>query len=234
VEESGINEHGGKALRLDMEECNVVHSIVMDNYGITNRRRPPPYVSYCMGLDDDALLLHKRQQTFKDMEEHLKGEACVGIKIHLRHTAYELDNDVYIPFYQMAARYNKVIAIHSGDVNHCCCVPVDIANKHYYTRFVLCHFGNPWYDEMALMLEDCDNVYVDLAGLLIGQKRHIGLIREWITRGKNHTKFLYGTDWPYNLMTDARELVSWAIPPKYHEDVFYRNALNVYKIRGLQ
>lgn len=44
----------------------------------------------------------------------------------------------------------------------------DIAVDFPKVKFVLCHLGNPWFQDAAQVLYKNDNVYADISGLTLG------------------------------------------------------------------
>ena len=83
------------------------------------------------------------------------------------------------------------------------------------------------------------NVYVDLSGLIVGNFHQVERFRKdeftsHIKRGlvylDNYKKILYGSDWP---LVDTRNYIKFIkelIPREYHEDVFYNNAKELFKL----
>ena len=104
----------------------------------------------------------------------------------------------------------------------------------------MCHFGNPWFQDAAAVLEKNNNVYADLSGILVGkldidvyvQKKsgYINYLKTWLAYVDDYSKFMYGTDWPLCNMRDYIEFISRIIPEQHHYKVFCENAKNVYKM----
>ncbi|RAZ23822.1 amidohydrolase, partial [Klebsiella oxytoca] len=68
---------------------------------------------------------------------------------------------VYEPVYELAARYDKPVAVHMGltafpraHLKYAHPLTLDeVAADHKRTRFVMCHFGNPFLESAAAVVE---------------------------------------------------------------------------------
>jgi hypothetical protein len=103
---------------------------------------------------------------------------------------------------------------------------------------VMCHFGNPFLQEAAAVLEKNPNMYADLSGLIEGafetetfikdQSGYLEILKSWMHYVSDYGKFIYGTDWPAVNCFEYREFIKRLVPEQYHEKVFYENAVRVY------
>ena len=106
------------------------------------------------------------------------------------------------------------------------------------TRFVMCHFGNPFLEAAAAVLEKNPNVCADLSGLLEGRADldryfveragYVGLLRTWMDYLGCWDRFLYGTDWPIVNLAEYRDYVTRIVPEERRPAVFFDNANRVY------
>lgn len=140
---------------------------------------PPTLFHYCVGLD--SLVLDRGRNIPADLpdqvEEHLKRDNCCGVKLYPGYNRIWLSDDCYQPIYDLAARYDKPVAIHMGltafsraHLKYCHPLALDeVAADHPKTRFVMCHFGNPFLESAAAVVEKNPNVATDLSGLLEGR-----------------------------------------------------------------
>ena len=106
------------------------------------------------------------------------------------------------------------------------------------TRFVMCHFGNPWLMDAAAVVEKNENVAADLSGLLEGkfdipefleeQSGYISTLKTWLAYIRDYDKLMFGTDWPLANYEDYIEITKQLIPEKYWETVFYQAAERIY------
>lgn len=157
----------------------IVAGIVMGNDHLEPEAHcyPAPFY-YCIGLDDQALEGHSPAELPALVEQNLRREQCVGIKLYTGYTQRVLSDPFYDFVYEMAARYHKPVAAHMGMTAGPggllrCSHPLtmdEVAVRHPEVDFVMCHFGNPFLAEAAAVLEKNDNVYADLSGLVEGIK----------------------------------------------------------------
>jgi predicted TIM-barrel fold metal-dependent hydrolase len=224
-------------------------AIVMSNLGMSpDNMQYPDYLRYCAGIDRGSLSPEATKGAVERAELHLKRSACVGLKIYAGYTRLDLTDPLYLPYYELAQAYDKPVAVHTGITARADTLlkyshPMqldDVAVAFPEVQFVMCHFGNPWLNEAAAVLEKNENVYADLSGLLVGkldmeeylqtQRGYVEQLRTWIAYVDNYEKFMYGTDWPLANIGDYIRLTSHIIPEKHHEKVFYDNARRVFKI----
>lgn len=114
-----------------------------------------------------------------------------GIKLYPGYQDFSLSNGSIFPVYEIAAEYGLPVAIHSGELHHCC--PKDIATNMRVkcggrcyidelgnlarprevigaalefpnVKFVMCHLGNPFFSELRDVMRQCPNVYTDISG----------------------------------------------------------------------
>ena len=199
------------------------------------------YFYYSAGLDEKDSWLK-----LEEIESHLQRKRCVGVKLYPGY--YELypnDKSLY-PIYKMTEEYGKVLSVHTGMVagngGHLkYCRPIhldDIATDFPGLKIVMCHFGNPFLQEAAAVLEKNPNMYADLSGLIEGafetetfikdQSGYLEILKSWMHYVSDYGKFIYGTDWPAVNCFEYRELIKRLVPEQYHEKVFYENAVRVY------
>ena len=199
------------------------------------------YFYYSAGLDEKDSWLK-----LEEIESHLQRRRCVGVKLYPGY--YELypnDKSLY-PIYKMTEEYGKVLSVHTGMVagngGHLkYCRPIhldDIATDFPGLKIVMCHFGNPFLQEAAAVLEKNPNMYADLSGLIEGafetetfikgQSGYLEILKSWMHYVSDYGKFIYGTDWPAVNCFEYREFIKRLVPEQYHEKVFYENAVRVY------
>ena len=110
------------------------------------------------------------------MEAHLRRDNCCGVKLYPGYNKIALSDPMYQPIYRLAARYGKPVAVHMGltafsraHLKYCHPLALDeVAADHPDTQFVMCHFGNPFLEAAAAVVEKNPNVAADLSGLLEG------------------------------------------------------------------
>lgn len=237
-------------LRQVYAELNMVHGVVMGNRSLlaSDHQYPEDLFHYCVGLDSS--LMKDGAQPVNDLEErieeNLQRDSCCGVKLYPGYNKIWLSDPLYEPVYELAARYDKPVAVHMGLTAHArahlkYCHPLvldEVAADHPQTRFVMCHFGNPFLDAAAAVVGKNPNVTADLSGLLEGrvaldayfeeQAGYAGLLKTWIAATEHWDRFMFGTDWPIVNLGEYIAFVQRLIPEKYWESVFFQNANRIY------
>lgn len=187
----------------------------------------------------------------QNVERQLQSTRVKALKSYLGYSYYGPNSPNYVPYYELAARYEIPFIFHTGD-NHSTLAKVkyahpllvdEVAVEHRNVNFVIAHFGNPWIIDAAEVVFKNENVWADLSGLLVGDEAYFrnaserGVLLRLIERVKQGIeftdrpdKFLYGTDWPLAPMRVYREVVERIIPEEYHDAVFYQNANALFKL----
>lgn len=237
-------------LRQVYGQLDIVHGVVMGNHSldITAHNYPPDLYHYCAGLDSGLMEdgKHVPPDLPERLEEHLKQENCCGVKLYPGYNKIWLSDPIYEPVYDLAARYNKPVAVHMGltafsraHLKYCHPLALDeVAADHPNTRFVMCHFGNPFFDAAAAVVEKNPNVAADLSGFLEGrvnldeyfrvQAGYADLLRTWLVAINCWDKILYGTDWPIVNLAEYIQFIQRIVPEEYWERVFFHNANRIY------
>ena len=238
-------------LRQVYGELGMVHGVVMGNQSLDpdyHARYPGDLFHYCVGLD--STLLGRGNRVIPDLaervEENLKRESCCGVKLYPGYNRIWLSDPLYEPVYELAARYDKPVAVHMGltstpraHLKYCHPMALDeAAADHKRTRFVMCHFGNPFLEAAAAVFEKNPNVSVDLSGLLEGrvdldryfreQAGYAGLLTTWLTAVGRLDSVMYGTDWPIVNLEEYIRFVQRLVPEEHWEQVFFQNANRIY------
>ena len=211
---------------------------------------PTDLFHYCVGLDSS--LLEDGGRVIADLpdrvEENLRRESCCGVKLYPGYNRISLSDPVYEPVYRLAARYGKPVAIHMGltafaraHLKYCHPLALDeVAADHPDTMFVMCHFGNPFLESAAAVVEKNPNVAADLSGLLEGrvdldgyfreQAGYVSILRTWLTAIECWDRILFGTDWPIVNLGEYIGFISRLVPERYHASVFFDNANRIYHL----
>lgn len=230
-------------------EHDFVHGIVMANAPLNEQtcQSLPPEFSYCIGLDS-GVMNDLPQNAPELVEMHLQKKACVGIKLYPGYNHLYITDKIYEPYYKLAAKYHKPIAVHTGATNgsraklkyaHPLTVD-DAAADHPEVQFVMCHFGNPFLAEAAAVVEKNPNVAADLSGLLGGafetdalnqaQAGYMEILKAWLRYVNDWDKFLFGTDWPLVNLAEYAKWVQTLVPESAWEKVFFANANRIYDL----
>lgn len=246
-----VGHHNSTAhLREVYEKLGIVHGVVMGNRSLRpdDHDYPEDLFHYCVGLDS---ALMKRGTTSiphlaERIEENLARRNCCGVKLYPGYNKTWLWDELYEPVYALAARYHKPVAVHMGltsfasaHLKYCHPLVLDeVAADHPDTQFVMCHFGNPFLDAAAAVVEKNPNVAADLSGLLEGrvnleqyrteQAGWLGLLKTWLTAIGRWDDLMFGTDWPIVNLGEYIAFIQEVIPPIHWERVFFQNANRIY------
>lgn len=236
-------------LKQTFDTHNIMHAVVMGNREISPKAHQyPSFLSYCIGLDGTYYKQHGFEKAAQQIEENLKRPNCVGIKLYPGYCRLYLDDPVYTPVYELASKYCKPVAIHTGvtarsdallKYSHPLTVD-DVAVAFPQVQFIMCHFGNPWLADVAAVIGKNENVAADLSGLLEGQidmklflkeqEGYLSHLKTWIRYLGCYDRFLYGTDWPLANVENYIAFVKQLIDEKYWDAVFFNNANRIYQL----
>lgn len=225
-------------------ELGMVHGVIMGNRSLRpeDHQYPTDLLHYCIGLDSTVVADRMAEQ----VEENLRLPGCCGVKLYPGYNRTPLTHPMYAPIYELAAQYDKPVAVHMGltafagaHLKYCHPLALDeVAADHPDTRFVLCHFGNPFFETAAAVLAKNPNVSADLSGLLEGrvnlddwfeeQSGYAWMLKSWLAASGAWDRLMYGTDWPIVHLSEYLEFIRRIVPERYWEPVFFHNANRIY------
>lgn len=234
------------------EANGIVGGIIMGNRGMEpEKHQYPDLFRYMIGIDRSYMSEHKLSDAYDLVEQNLKRDSCVGVKLYPGYNKLYITDEAYEPVYELAKAYDKPVAVHMGQtagsnayLKYSHPLTMDEASvRHKDVRFIMCHFGNPWLMDAAAVIEKNENVFTDLSGLLVGkvdipalikkQRYYMEALKGWISYCDNYEKFMFGTDWPLANYKDYIELTKWLIPEEHWEKVFARNAERIFKLENV-
>jgi len=183
------------------------------------------------------------KRTLKNYEDKIKSKEIRGMKIYLGYYPFYPHDDVYIPYYQLADKYNLPIVFHTGEcysekakVKYAHPLNVDeIAMRWDNVTFILAHMGEPWLMDTAMVIRKNKNVYADMSGIIEG-KIDPEAIKTTLFRIQsaleycNFERVIYGSDWPLAPMRGYLEAMRSIIPKEHREKIFYQNAIDAFKL----
>ena len=247
AEQAG-HEYTAEHLRAEFRRLGITCAVVMGSRAPgTDMADYPDFLRYCVGLDRGWEQL-KEQQLAELVEQNLRRPDCAGIKLYPGYSHRYVGDRRYAPLYELAAQYDKPVAIHTGAtaggmglLKYAHPLTVDEAAAQFpQTRFVMCHFGNPWLTDAAAVMEKNENVFADLSGLLEGRveldalfrenEGYFSLLRTWMGYAGGYEKLMYGTDWPLVNLEQYIAFAARLVPERWHDRVFYENAKRVYSL----
>lgn len=246
------HENSTAHLRQVYGELGIVHGVVMGNHSLEPAYHdyPADLFHYCIGLD--SVLMGRGERPVPDLadkvEANLRRRSCCGVKLYPGYNRLWLSDPIYEPVYELAAQYRKPVAVHMGltsfaraHLKYAHPLTLDeVAADHRHTQFVMCHFGNPFLESAAAVVEKNPNVAADLSGLLEGrveldqyfrdQAGYAGLLTTWLTAIEQWDDILYGTDWPIVNLGEYIRFIKRLVPERYWEKVFFQNANRIYQL----
>ena len=181
-----------------------------------------------------------------ELAEKNKGEVK-AFKIRLGYVKASAEDPVFNRLYHYAESEKIPILFHTGDtafstgdliLSH----PLTLdrlANKREQLTIVLCHFGNPWFDDVAELIYKHPNVYADISGLITPSDAYADKFLEWLARKISEAvyyaggaeKVIFGTDYPVTTHKEALALVSrLEIEESDKEKILWRNAERVFRL----
>jgi len=170
-----------------------------------------------------------------------------GFKVRLGYMKANAEDPVFDALYDYAEAEGLPALFHTGDtassrgdlsLSH----PLNLdrlANRREELTIVLCHFGNPWFEDAAELVYKHPNVYADMSGLTTGGGTYGRKLLEWLATRLSDAiyfiggaeKVLFGTDYPVTNYRDALELVKLLdVEEADRERILWRNAEKVFEI----
>lgn len=235
-----------------MEEQNVDHAVVITSYKVDLDR--PSVEEILEILHDDPRTsvvegLRWRGEGRTDlftMEERIRDGLVRGIKLYPGYDLYPINDPSLEQVFRIAAKHDVPVMIHTGDtyskhakVRHAHPLLVDdVAVDYPDVKFVMCHLGNPWFQDAAEVLYKNDNVYADISGLTLGEfsyefERYVAMrVKEMIFyMGDPGKQLLYGTDWPLVSMAAYTKFFrDLDLTDEQRENVAWRTAAKLFRI----
>jgi uncharacterized protein len=145
-----------------------------------------------------------------------------AFKVRLGYVKTSAASPVFDRLYDFAESEKAPVFFHTGDtafstgdLAHSHPLTLDgLANKREELRMVLCHFGNPWFEDVAELIYKHPNVYTDISGL-ITSGAYAEKYAEWLARKISEAiyfaagaeKIFFGTDYPVSKHSETLALV---------------------------
>jgi uncharacterized protein len=236
-----------------MDEAGIDHAVVLSSY-TANDLRPHidelvqavgdhPRISLVEGLrwryDDE------RTDLFR-MEERIRDGVVKGIKLYPGYDQFAINDPSLESVFRIAGKHDVPVMIHTGDtyskhakVRHAHPLLVDdVAVDFPDVRFVMCHLGNPWFQDCAQVLYKNDNVYADISGLTLGDfeyefERYVmQRVKDMlIYMGEPGRQLLFGTDWPLaGMRSYVRFLAGIEVSEEDREHIAWGTAKELFRI----
>jgi uncharacterized protein len=170
-----------------------------------------------------------------------------AFKIRLGYVQASADSPVFRQAYDYAEAEGLPVLFHTGDTatsngdlfrSH----PLSLdrlANQREEMTMVLCHFGNPWFDDVAELIYKHPNVYTDTSGLTAGGGAYGRRFSAWLAKKISEAvyyaggaeKVIFGTDYPVTRYSDALALVNMMhVSTADKERILWRNAEKLFRL----
>jgi len=170
-----------------------------------------------------------------------------AFKIRLGYVKASADSPVFSGLYDYAEAEHLPVLFHTGDtassdgdlaLSH----PLTLdrlANEREGLTIVLCHFGNPWFEEVAELIYKHPKVYTDISGLTTGGGAYARRFEEWLAKKISEAiyfaggaeKIIFGTDYPVTKHSDALNLVgALDVGEADKQMILSRNAREVFGV----
>lgn len=236
-----------------MTELRIHHGVVITSYKVDLDRPSVEEVIEALANDERLTVVEglrwrgdERTDLFT-MEERIRDGFTKGIKLYPGYDKYAINDPSLEQVFRIAAKYDVPVLIHTGDTYaptakvrqaHPLLVD-DVAVDYPDTKFVMCHLGNPWFQDTAEVLYKNDNVYADISGLTLGDEigyefeRYVSMrVKEMVTyMGDPGTQLLYGTDWPLVAMKPYLKLLKELdFTDDQLEHICWQTACKLFKI----
>jgi predicted TIM-barrel fold metal-dependent hydrolase len=170
-----------------------------------------------------------------------------AFKIRLGYVEADAQSPVFQRLYDYAESAGIPLLFHTGDtatstgsLARSYPLALDgLANEREDMVIVLCHFGNPWFEDVAELLYKHPNVYADISGLIAGGGRYAERYLDWLAKKISDAiyfaggaeKIIFGTDYPVTTYSDALSLIErLEVDKRDKEMILGRNARRVYRL----
>ena len=168
-----------------------------------------------------------------------------AFKVRLGYVKASAMSPVFERLYDYAQSEDLPVMFHTGDTvtstgdlasSH----PLNLdalANRREELTIILCHFGNPWFEDVAELIYKHPKVYADISGLTTGGGAYPHKFANWLA-GKisdaiyfagGPEKIIFGTDFPITAYKDALDIVKRLdVDEGDREMILWRNAETVF------
>lgn len=169
-----------------------------------------------------------------------------AFKVRLGYIKASADSPVFSRLYDYAEAEGLPVLLHTGDtafsngdLSHSHPLTLDrLANKREKLTMILCHFGNPWFEDVAELIYKHPNVYTDISGLITPSAYAENYV-EWLAKKISEAiyfaggaeKILFGSDYPVTKQSEALALVRrLEVEERDKEKILWRNAERVFHL----
>jgi predicted TIM-barrel fold metal-dependent hydrolase len=169
-----------------------------------------------------------------------------GFKVRLGYVKATAESPVFDKLYDYAESERLPVLFHTGDtafstgdLSRSHPLTLDgLANKREEMTIILCHFGNPWFEDVAELIYKHPNVYADISGLITGGA-YAEKYAEWLAKKISEAiyfaagtdKVIFGTDYPVTKHSETLALVRrLEVDEGDKGKILWRNAERVFSL----
>jgi predicted TIM-barrel fold metal-dependent hydrolase len=167
-----------------------------------------------------------------------------AFKVRLGYVKASAESPVFDKLYDYAESEQLPVLFHTGDTafstgdlarSHPLTLD-GLANKREELTIILCHFGNPWFEDVAELIYKHPNVYADISGLITGGA-YAEKYADWLAKKISEAiyfaagaeKIIFGTDYPVTRHSETLALVRrLEVDERDKEKILWRNAERVF------
>jgi predicted TIM-barrel fold metal-dependent hydrolase len=167
-----------------------------------------------------------------------------AFKVRLGYVKASAESPVFDKLYDYAESERLPVLFHTGDTafstgdlarSHPLTLD-GLANKREELTIILCHFGNPWFEDVAELIYKHPNVYADISGLITGGE-YAEKYADWLAKKISEAiyfaagaeKIIFGTDYPVTRHSETLALVRrLEVDERDKEKILWRNAERVF------
>jgi predicted TIM-barrel fold metal-dependent hydrolase len=167
-----------------------------------------------------------------------------AFKVRLGYVKASAESPVFDKLYDYAESERLPVLFHTGDtafstgdLSRSHPLTLDgLANKREEMTIILCHFGNPWFEDVAELIYKHPNVYADISGLITGGA-YAEKYAEWLAKKISEAiyfaagtdKVIFGTDYPVTKHSETLALVRrLEVDEGDKGKILWRNAKRVF------
>jgi predicted TIM-barrel fold metal-dependent hydrolase len=169
-----------------------------------------------------------------------------AFKVRLGYVKASAESPVFNKLYDYAESEELPVLFHTGDTafstgdlarSHPLTLD-GLANKREELTIILCHFGSPWFEDVAELIYKHPNVYTDISGLITGGA-YAEKFAEWLAKRISEAiyyaggaeKVIFGTDYPVTTHCETLALVNrLEVKESDKEKILSHNAERVFRL----
>jgi uncharacterized protein len=234
------------------------------NHELARRIRWDSLLGMVMSLD----VMNSFQEGLTELDYFARNSKVYGIKLYPGYQTFDPGDVSKFSIYVIAKHYNLPVIIHTGELHHCCPVGKrqvgDYAcrkdkcmidkNAHLAepirvlpaieafpeVNFVLCHLGNPHFDQTRQLMMKYPNVYTDISGQFIsGTSEDTVDYRNFLKDEmlkfyeieNAEKRIMFGSDFPIQSYADTIQLVeALGLRTEQKSRLYNLNAIELFNL----